>query len=497
MADNRSGRVAVTCPTHRVHIFIDNSNLWIEGQKAYAEKHKLKVMWDPTWRFDIGHLKKLLIVKTHLSVDWQHCDIKINLYGSTPPPVDTVWTTIKSHDVYVSTFARSTWNKREKEVDAEIIADSVEKALKASYEKVQCDFIIVSGDRDLRPAVEKIKKYGFQVHIWSWKKALASVYRIDDDVKVYLLDNYLEEIGFRETTFRVDLKRISAHSIVVLDPLPRADDIESYVKSLRIPIYQYVSTVKRDDSSSQDLVIIPAFAERMKHNELMDLYKNAESTLGKSGLKVLTHWDYVQRYKSGARHGCMDELTISNRFQELPDDEPDSEEDALEENENEDETKVETEANDNDAEANDNDAETNDNNNDAEADDNDTFTRVTTNTEQRRRYLSRVQQKSNSWCHFRKYCFKGVRCRYGHTQEELNHFKTYGPKPLTKFKRCTLTHCLNGTHCGFAHGDDELFCPTCDKVGAGHEMVNCPERSRIRRHNSANSSQSSSNSFFP
>jgi hypothetical protein len=31
-----------------VHIYIDNSNLWIEGQRAYARKRKVDVESDPT-----------------------------------------------------------------------------------------------------------------------------------------------------------------------------------------------------------------------------------------------------------------------------------------------------------------------------------------------------------------------------------------------------------------------------------------------------------------
>lgn len=437
----------------RVHIFIDNSNLWIEGQKCYAEKHSLEVSWDPTWRFDVGRLKKLLTSFSNLRVDRERCEVMVNLYGSTPPPVDTVWGAIRSHDVHVSTFARSAWNKREKEVDAEIIADSVEAALVASHDKVRCDFIIVSGDRDLHRAVEKIKKYGFPVHIWSWKRCLASVYTKDADIDVYKLDEHLEEIGFRESTFRVDRNVISPHSIVVLDPVPQAEAIQAYVSTLRVPVYRYVSTKKRDDSSSEDLIIIPAFAARMEDDELTRLFQDAETRLGKSGLSVLTYANYLQRFRLVAEDERSHELALSNRFQELLELERES---SSEGDVAETASYVE--------------------------DENDGFTRVNSRSEKRKEHLKRDEMKGRSWCNFRKYCDKGISCKYGHTQEEIAYFKAHGITPARKFKFCNNSNCFRGRNCKFAHVEEELFCPTCGRTGAGHDMTCCPERSRNKSH---------------
>lgn len=163
-----SGR-AGTRSFGNIHIYIDNSNLWIQGQKTYAQKKGLKVSWDPTWRFDVGRLKDILTKNSELGADEKTYDIRVNLYGSTPPPVDTVWRAIESHNVKVSTFARSSWTGREKEVDAEIVADSVDEASEAYRDQIPSTFIMVSGDRDLLSAIRKIRdKYKFPVHVWSW-----------------------------------------------------------------------------------------------------------------------------------------------------------------------------------------------------------------------------------------------------------------------------------------------------------------------------------------
>ena len=118
-----------------------------------------------------------------------------------------------------------------------------------------------------------------------------------------------------------------------------------------------------------------------------------------------------------------------------------------------------------------------------EAEDNDDFARVNTCTEKKKEYLKRVEQKRYSWCYFRKYCRDGVNCQRGHTKEEEAYFKVYGSKSLKKFKYCNNNKCVKGITCLYAHGPNELFCPTCDKVGAGLEMVHCPERWRNRSHN--------------
>lgn len=59
------------------------------------------------------------------------------------------------------------------------------------------EFVIVSGDRDMRPAVEIIYGGDFPapVHIWAWNEPVTSVYRDlhrnRHAVTLHLLDNHL------------------------------------------------------------------------------------------------------------------------------------------------------------------------------------------------------------------------------------------------------------------------------------------------------------------
>jgi len=145
--------------------------------------------------------------------------------------VDTVWRAIESHDVKVNTSLRSKWTGREKEVDGKIIGDSIDdmwKDLSASRASV---FIIVSGDRDLDVAVQKITENGFRVHIWSWDIGLAAVYkrREGSGVLVHYLDNFIDRIGLNHTVFRIDRNAIDLHSLVVMDALSKADGSRHFV----------------------------------------------------------------------------------------------------------------------------------------------------------------------------------------------------------------------------------------------------------------------------
>ncbi len=451
-----------------IFIYIDNSNLWIQGQRTYAEKNNLNVSWDPTWRFDVGCLRDILLKKSGLKEDEQTFDVKVNLYGSTPPPLDTVWTAIASHNVKVNTFKRSSWTRREKQVDAELIADSIEQACEARLNKIPAVFIIVSGDRDLRSAITRItKKRGFQVHLWSWKNGLAGAYTKDDEdiaqhlFEVHLLDNYLDEVGFRVSEFRVDRAMISPHSIVVLDPLPEADKVEAFLKRLGTPVYRYEIKPKREGAASLDLAIIPAFAPSMSDDHLRELFMESQSKLQSKDLTVLTYLEYSQKYGAGGR--ANNALTISGRFKELSPLETES---------------ARCEADDSDSDDGDHDSKHKAGTEEEEEEQtkpDDGFTKVNQRSEKQRARMRRNEEHSHTRCVWGRYCSRGLDCTYGHTKEEESHFQVYRSLKPKKYKYCNKDGCTRGKGCLFAHGAGEIFCPTCEKTGK-HEMADCPER---------------------
>jgi hypothetical protein len=98
-------------------LFIDNSNLFIEGKKFYAKYLDLLVTQDPCFRIDIGKLCDVLLEGRTLNFG--------KLYGSEPPSLDTVWRKIREHGLNVSTYQRDSKDK-EKELDNALTADATE-----------------------------------------------------------------------------------------------------------------------------------------------------------------------------------------------------------------------------------------------------------------------------------------------------------------------------------------------------------------------------------
>lgn len=436
MTPRKTTRTAMRRSTQEIRIYIDDSNLWIQGQKASAQKHRYRVESDPTWRFDAGKLKNVLTQNCGLPADE---DVKaiVDLYGSTPPNVESIWKAIKSCKVEVHTFERSSWTSREKEVDAEIIAASVSDAADLYYEGKCGIFIIVSGDKDLLRAVLRIAKRGFEVHVWSWINGMSGAYTQPKEecrllmdqglIKIHYLDEHMDKFSFYETDFNLDKSEIPPHSIVIRDPLAQAEVVDQAVKSLRIPHYRYRN--QPHGGSRDDLIIIPAC--ELEHRIHTELFQDTTERLKQHGLKVTTYVADNSKRTEGPKNGMI----APNRFKTLDTN---------------------------------NSVESGDNNDDVG------FTVVKTRQKQQKQRLKADERKTHSRCHWRMHCREGIYCKYGHTKEETDAFKTYGKREAIKYKFCPDENCFR-KKCSYAHTLEELFCPTCDKKGA-HEMRNCPEK---------------------
>ena len=98
-----------------VFIYVDDSNIWIEGKKLAAKQLKLRCVEDPRLRLDVGKVAD--VVANGREVAWGI------LYGSEPPPIDTVWEKIEERGWKVITSKRSAFTNREKQVDHQMVAD--------------------------------------------------------------------------------------------------------------------------------------------------------------------------------------------------------------------------------------------------------------------------------------------------------------------------------------------------------------------------------------
>lgn len=153
-------------PDNKVHLFVDNSNVKIEGCRlSYAKRSnggRRGTYVDDTYEIDWG--KFLHLVKSR--GDRLLAQVPI-LYGSRPPPDDSVWQEIRKEGFDVKVFDRNIRNK-EKGVDMEMGMDVVERILQVIPPET---IVIAAGDADFKGIVERAKKKGWNVEVWFWGNA--------------------------------------------------------------------------------------------------------------------------------------------------------------------------------------------------------------------------------------------------------------------------------------------------------------------------------------
>lgn len=104
-------------PENQCVVVVDNSNVFIEGQKfsatAKGKQDPSGGVCDPSWRVDFGNLLDQLAHgrKIHAAV----------LVGSRPPANDSVWKEAKQQGFQVTVHERDSRGK-EKAVDTELVA---------------------------------------------------------------------------------------------------------------------------------------------------------------------------------------------------------------------------------------------------------------------------------------------------------------------------------------------------------------------------------------
>ncbi len=146
-------------------ILVDNSNVFIEGQKFSARQKGLaplpggKSPQDLSWRIIFGDLLAQLANGRPI-----HSAI---LVGSRPPPNDNVWESAKQKGFSVTLHDRGA-NNKEKVVDTELVAQGTE--IICSTSEVMT-LIIASGDRDFIPLVKVAQRKGWDVEMCAFTSA--------------------------------------------------------------------------------------------------------------------------------------------------------------------------------------------------------------------------------------------------------------------------------------------------------------------------------------
>ncbi|PRP77922.1 hypothetical protein PROFUN_08456 [Planoprotostelium fungivorum] len=223
-----------------LRIFVDNSNLWIEGMKVAARAAGLETEQDPRWRIFPSKLHQLICNGRRATF--------AKLWGSIPPPNPALWDKIgEIFEVDVS--KRSSWTNREKQVDVKIghCAGRHLERVVANHLQLNTVFVIVSGDGDFKDTVEEIIKEGIRVEVWSWRSSLSEGIRsIEDDLlEVHYLDKYIQQVGFIEQTFKINAQKIPVDRTIIFPRPLRSNEhngiICAWMSELQVPSYRYES----------------------------------------------------------------------------------------------------------------------------------------------------------------------------------------------------------------------------------------------------------------
>lgn len=154
------------------YLYVDNSNVWIEGMHVAAVASGLAPdiftalaggICDYTWKLDFGRLLEF--------AGGNRADIgRAVLYGSKPPPNDSLWTAAKNQGFEVVVHERSVFSGREKKVDTNIVTDITADAFEL-MDPTKDEITLVAGDADYVPTVDRLRKRGFRFDVCFWDQA--------------------------------------------------------------------------------------------------------------------------------------------------------------------------------------------------------------------------------------------------------------------------------------------------------------------------------------
>ena len=175
------------------YIYVDNSNLFIEGRRVSAVKQgkakniieamKFGVL-DNSYDISFGRLYEFLTGEKGRSKNVA----KAFLFGSRPPPSDSIWSHAKQVGFDVVLEDRNI-NNKEKKIDTGLTAKVIKHAYKHMDPKNDLA-IIVAGDGDFVPAIKELHEDNFKIEVVFWKHASRELKALCD--RFTDLDDHLE-----------------------------------------------------------------------------------------------------------------------------------------------------------------------------------------------------------------------------------------------------------------------------------------------------------------
>lgn len=148
-----------------VYMFVDDSNLFIQGKYAVGTKERLGRTTERGFRLDefrIDHGKLLEIV-----LSGRPRGSKPILVGSRPPRDENLWDFIREKDYYVNSLDRNAQD-REKGVDS-TLGQAISSTVSSHLPGV---LVLVAGDRDYYPYLTPALDRKWKIEVWFWRKGI-------------------------------------------------------------------------------------------------------------------------------------------------------------------------------------------------------------------------------------------------------------------------------------------------------------------------------------
>ena len=173
------------------YIYVDNSNLYIKGRRVSAVANGTATNIFEAMNNDVlDHGYTISFGKLHQFLTGEDLS-KIKraaLFGSRPPPNDSIWQYAKKAGFELHLEDRNIKNK-EKMIDTGLATLITKDAYKGG-DSVRDVFVLVSGDRDFLPTVRTLREDGFCVEVVFWNHAAKELK--EAATKFISLDEHLE-----------------------------------------------------------------------------------------------------------------------------------------------------------------------------------------------------------------------------------------------------------------------------------------------------------------
>ncbi len=175
------------------YIYVDNSNLYIEGRRVSTVEQGLAAdiveamregIFDYGYTISFGKLHEFLAGSDLSKIK------RVALFGSRPPPNDSIWRHAERAGFELHLEDRNVRNK-EKKIDTGIATLITKDAYKRGDAREDL-FVLVAGDSDYVPTIKELQEDGYKVEVVFWNHAAKELKEVAH--RFVSLDQHLEHL---------------------------------------------------------------------------------------------------------------------------------------------------------------------------------------------------------------------------------------------------------------------------------------------------------------